>query len=179
MPFAGLLAPMPRAVLAAIVGTSVLGLLRPRSYSELWRRSRPQFGIALFTLLLTLAVAPRVELGVLGGLGLAVAIHLWRELRIEVTEWEEAGTLHIKPLGVLWFATAQDLGERCLGLLARHAESRHVVVHLDGLGRVDLSGMLALKSFLQDTRASGVSVEIADVPPQTERLVRDVLGQEG
>ncbi len=51
---------------------------------ELWHRSRPQLGIALFTLLLTLAFAPRVELGVLGGLGLAVAIHLWRE---PVSRW--------------------------------------------------------------------------------------------
>ncbi len=160
------------------MATSVLGLLRPRAYPELWHRSRPQFGIALFTLLLTLAVAPRVELGVLGGLGLAVAIHLWRELRIEVAEWEESGTLHLKPLGVLWFATAQDLGERCLALLARHPDAQRVVVHLDGLGRVDLSGMLALKSFMQDARAVDVSVEIADVPPQTERLVRDVLGHD-
>ncbi len=179
LPFAGLLAPLPRAVLAAIVATSVLGLLRPMAYPELWRRSRPQFGIAVFTLLLTLVAAPRVEIGVLGGLGLAVAIHLWREIRLDVEEWEEGGTLHLKPLGVLWFATAQDLGERCVALLARHPEAQSAVVHLDGLGRVDLSGMLALKNFVEDARAGGVRVDIADVPPQTERLVRDVLEAQG
>jgi len=178
LPFAWLLAPLPEAVLAAIVTTSVLGLLRPSAYPELWRRSHPQLGIALFTMLLTLAFAPRVELGVLGGLGLAVAIHLWRELRIDVAEWEEAGTLHLKPQGVLWFATAQDLWDRCVTLLAHHPEARRVVVHLDGLGRVDLSGMLALQGFVQDAQAGGIDVVIADVPPQTERLVRDVLGDE-
>ncbi|MDQ3327024.1 MAG: SulP family inorganic anion transporter [Chloroflexota bacterium] len=178
LPFAWLLAPLPEAVLAAIVTTSVFGLLRPRVYPELWRRSHPQLGIAVFTLLLTLVFAPRVELGVLGGLGLAIAIHLWRELRIEVAEWEETGTLHLKPQGVLWFATAQDLWDRCVTLLAHHPQARRVVVHLDGLGRVDLSGMLALKGFVQDAQAGGIDVVIADVPPQTERLVRDVLGDE-
>ena len=179
LPFASYLAPLPQAVLAAIVATSAIGLLRPGEYPELWHRSRPQLGIALFTLLLTLAFAPRVELGVLGGLGLAVAIHLWRELRIEVAEWEEGGTLHLKPLGVLWFATAQDLWDRCVTLLTHHPDARRVVVHLDGLGRVDLSGMLALQGFVREARAGGIEVEIVDVPPQTERLVRDVLADEG
>ncbi len=178
LPFAWLLSPLPSAVLGAIVATSVLGLLRLGAYPRLWRRSRPQFGIAVFTFGLTLAVAPRVEIGVLGGLGLAVAIHLWRELRLEVEEWEEAGALHLKPLGVLWFATAQDLGQRLLGLLARHPKARRVVLHLDGLGRVDLSGMLALKGFLEEARCAGVEVEVADVPPQTERLVRNVLEED-
>jgi hypothetical protein len=33
----------------------------------------------------------------------------------------------------------------------------------------------ALKGFLEDARRGGVKVEVADVPPQTERLVRKVL----
>ncbi|MBA2363870.1 MAG: STAS domain-containing protein, partial [Chloroflexia bacterium] len=72
----------------------------------------------------------------------------------------------------------QDLWDRCVTLLAHNPEARRVEVNLAGLGRVDLSGMLALQGFVQDAQAGGIDVVIVDVPPQTKRLVRDVLGDE-
>ncbi len=51
--------------------------------------------------LATLAFAPRIERGVLLGVGLAVAVHLWRELRLHVDANLTAdGTLHLRPQDV-------------------------------------------------------------------------------
>lgn len=59
------------------------------------------------TFLATLALAPRIERGVLLGVGLAVAVHLWRELRLHVeADLTADGTLHLRPQGVLYYASA-------------------------------------------------------------------------
>src|SRR3712207_7645883 len=42
-------------------------------------------------------------------------------------------------------------------------EAERLVVHLDGLGRIDITGALALRALLQDARSAGLQVEITDV----------------
>jgi SulP family sulfate permease len=176
LPFAGILSPLPSAVLGAIVLTSVLGLLQLRTIAWLWRLSKPQFWIAVVTLALTLLLSPHVERAVLLGTLLAVIIHLWRELPLDVREWEEEGTLHLRPIGVLWFGSAYTAEERFQQALDRHREAGRVIVHLNGLGRMDLPGALTIGRFLDDAREAGLETELADVPPQIERLVETVPG---
>ncbi|MEJ7653364.1 MAG: SulP family inorganic anion transporter [Chloroflexia bacterium] len=176
LPFAAVLAPLPKAVLGAVVITAVAPLVQPGPLRLLWSYSKPQFYIALGTFLLTLWFTPHVERAVMLGVLLAVVVHLWRELTLEVQEWSEEGTLHLKPVGVLWFGTAAALEEKLPSLLNRHPEARRLVIHFDGLGRVDLSGALAIRTFLLNARAAGIQVEIANVPPQTQRVVQSVFG---
>ena len=63
-----LLYQVPQAVLAAVVMTAILGLIKPRSFAALWRVSRVEGGIALATFALTVLTAPAIYWGVLGGL---------------------------------------------------------------------------------------------------------------
>jgi SulP family sulfate permease len=178
IPFAGVLSPLPQAVLGAIVIGAVAGLIRPLPILRLGRLSRPQFGVATVTFALTLALSPHVEEAVAIGIGLAVAVHLWRELSLEVPSWTEGDTLHLRPRGVLWFGAAERLEEVFLQRVGEHREATRLVLHLNGLGRIDITGALALRRLLQQARESGLSVEVVDIRPRWRGLVERVITRE-
>ena len=175
LPFAAALEPLPRAVLGAIVVVAVAGLLKLGEPLRLWRYSKPQFAIAWVTFAATLVFAPHVEWAVMLGIGLSIAVHLWRELSLELETWERGETLHVKPLGVLWFATASDLQVSVLRLLAERRDLSRLEIHLDGLGRLDVTGALTLRTLLDEARRAGLDAAVVDVPPAAERLVARML----
>lgn len=175
LPFAGVLESLPLAVLAGIVIGAVAGHLRLAPMLRLVRLSRSQFAVAVTTFVLTLALAPRLEQAIVVGGALAIAVHLRRELALEIPGWIDAETLHLRPRGVLWFGSAGRLEEKLLALLAEHAGAKRLVVHLDGLGRIDTTGALALRELLQEARESGLAVEVADVRPRWRGLVDQVI----
>jgi SulP family sulfate permease len=173
LPVAGVLSALPEAVLAGLVVSAALPLINARVFTRQWRLSPLQAGVAIATFLATLASAPRIERGVLVGVALAVAVHLWRELRLHVrTELTADGTLHVRPQGVLYYASAPALQDRVVDVVARHPAARRMVLHLNELGRIDLSGMLAVRSLLDDLH---LPATVADVPEHGRRLVSRVL----
>jgi len=127
------------------------------------------------TFLLTLALSPRVDYAVIVGIGLAVGVHLWRELRLELVVWREGDELHLRPRGVLWFGTEGRLERDVLRALAQDPDVRRLVVHLDGLGRIDITGGLALRALLRDARSGGLEVDVVDVRPRWQALVERVI----
>ncbi len=179
LPFGSALAPLPRAVLGAIVVVAVAGLVRLGPPLRLWSYSKPQFAVAWITFAATLAFAPHVERAVMVGIGLSIAIHLWRELSLELETWIDGATVHVKPLGVLWFATASGLQDSVLRILAERRDVSRLEVHLDGLGRLDITGALILETLLEEARRAGLEAVVVDVPPAAERLVGRVLEKPG
>jgi SulP family sulfate permease len=175
LPMAGVLAELPTAVLGAIVIVAVAPLLTLGPMRTFWAYSRPQGLVAAATFVITLALAPRIDRAVLIGIGLAVAVHLWRELHVQVPSWTERRTLHLRPHGVLFFASAPPIEETFGDLLAAHPDAERLVVHCDGLGRIDLTGALALRAVLEDARLAGVTVDLVDVPPHAQRVLSRVL----
>jgi sulfate permease, SulP family len=179
LPAASVLEPLPQAILAAVVIVAAASLVRIAPLYRLWQLSRPQGLVALSTFGLTLALAPHIERAVIVGIVFSVAVHLWRELRLEVPSWRENGTLHMRPRGVLYFGTEGRIQDAFLRLLAEHPDATRLAVHLDGLGRIDLTGALALRALLQDARAAGMAVEVLDVRPRWRGLVDRVIASEG
>ncbi len=84
LPVAGVLAPLPRAILGAIVISAVVKLIAVGRLGRLIHFSLPQALIAWTTFAATLLLAPRIERAVLLGIGLAILVHLWRELAVHV-----------------------------------------------------------------------------------------------
>lgn len=165
------LAALPVAALSAIVIVAMRSLIRPREFLRIYRYSIRQFAVAAITFAATLAFAPHVEYAILLGVALAIGVHLHRELSLGLTEWVEADTLHLRPGGVLWYGSVPLLEEFVYRELAEHPNARKVVVHCDGLGRIDLSGALVLRKIQTDSEATGVQLALVDVP----RLARPVL----
>jgi sulfate permease, SulP family len=176
LPAIGLLSDLPRAVLGGIVIAAVVPLVNLRPLLEYWRTARLQFVVAAATFVATIATAPHVERGVLVGIGLAVAAHLYRELKLSVPVQVTDATIHVSPRGVLFYASAAALEEAIGKVITEHPDAHRIVFHLDGLGRVDLTGALALRRLADDARAAGMQAEFADVPPQASKIAARVLG---
>ncbi len=171
LPFASVLAPLPRAVLAAIIIAAVFKLIRVRALMDLWVLSRPQTVTAWTTFALTLLLSPRVDQAILIGVLLSLGIHAWREMSPRCDSWVEGGVLHIRPHGVLWFGSAAALEEEIMALLPGEGGPESVRIHLRGLGRIDLSGALGLRQIMEDAERAGLTVEMVEVPPHAQRIL--------
>ncbi len=178
LPVAGVLAPLPRAVLSGIVIAAVLGLLRVKQMAGLWRLSKPQALAAWTTFALTLILAPRIDIAVLIGILLALGIHAWREMKVRCDSWMEDTTFHLAPRGVLWFGSAPQMQRSFMHELEEGHELDRIVLHLGGLGRIDLSGAMMLKEFREEMAAGDIEVEVAGVPYHARRILRRTLAWE-
>jgi SulP family sulfate permease len=171
LPFASVVSSLPKAVLAAIVIAAVLGLLRFGRLIDLWRVSRPQFAVAATTFALTLILAPHIERAIVIGVVLSILTHLARELTMRIDVELAGETLEIRPHGVLWFGNAQRVEERLIAVLERHRDVPRLRLVLDGLGRIDVSGALALYNLVEDASQAGLAVDVEGIPPQSRAMV--------
>jgi SulP family sulfate permease len=175
VPFAWVLAPLPLAVLGAIVIAAVARLVRLGPILDLWRLSRPQFFVAAGTFLLTVLLSPRIDEAVLLGILLAIGVHLWREFQVRITAWTEGGALHVRPEGVLWFGSAQMLERQVLQHISESPDAYRLVLHMERIGRVDLTASLVLAKLIGDARAAGMEAEVIAIHPLTAKALHRVL----
>lgn len=174
LPAAGILERLPRSILAGIVIAAVAPLLRPAEMWRIFRYSPAQGTVGFATFGLTLALSPRIDEAVLIGIGMGVAVHLVRELRVDVDARTEGDTLYIRPAGVLYFGSANRLSEALLDEIARHPEAMRLVVDLSGIGRLDYTGAMALRSLADQARDAGMEVEVIGVTPPSRRIIDSV-----
>jgi SulP family sulfate permease len=175
LPFAGVLEPLPLAVLGAIVISAVLGLMRFRPLFRLWRVSVPQAVIAWGTFLATVLLTPRLDWAVLVGIGLSIVVFLWRAMQLEIDVTATDGTLRFVPRGVLWFGTAQRLDTALVDALAAHPDAVRLHVQLERLGRIDTTGAMVLRSVLDQARDAGLEATVDGIPPQSQQLTDRIL----
>lgn len=178
LPFASVISRLPQATLAAIVIVAAAELIRVRPFLRFRRYARLQSDVSIATFALTLLLAPHIERAVIIGVALAIATHLWRELQLSIPAWVDDDVLHLQPRGVLYFASAPGLERAFSHLLNEHPDVSGLRIHLDGLGRVDLTGALALKSLREEAEEGGLAVEFFDVPPQAKKIISRVFEQE-
>ena len=179
LPFVTVLAPLPRAVLAAIVISAVIALINVRDLYKILLTSPAQGSVGWITFGLTLFLSPRVDIAVLVGIGLGIAVHLWREKRIDVLTHYEDQTLNLSPVGVLFFGSAPALGEALIQNLAEHPDAIKLILDLRKVGRLDYTGALTLQQVASDAERSGLEVKI--IPGgrlQGVRLLNRVLGED-
>ncbi|MBJ73301.1 MAG: hypothetical protein CMN31_18565 [Sandaracinus sp.] len=177
LPFAGLLARLPMAVLGAIVLGAVLKLLDPRPLMRFWKLSKLQALVGYATFGLTLWLAPHVEHAVLAGIALALGVHAWREQRFHVEAGLQDETLVLRPMGVVWFASAPLFRQALARELAAHPGARDVRIELGAVGRVDLTGALMLQEVVDRGAEVGLEVQLDDVPPHARRILGRVCAE--
>ncbi len=175
LPFSWVLAPLPKAVLAAVVIAASSKLIRPGPLVGLWRLSTPQAMIGWTTFFLTLILAPHIEEAVILSVVLALGVHLWRELTPDYSVRQKGDALHLQIRGVLWFGSAPILEKALLTSLGGARDARRVVFHLGGLGRIDLTGALVLKQLKENVERAGMTVELTEVPAHAARVLGQVL----
>lgn len=174
VPAAALLADLPVATLAAVVVAAVLRLADVRPVLALRRYSRQQFVISTATVLLTLLLAPQVQWALIAGIALSIVAHLRRELLIGVPVERHGDVVHLHPTGVLYFASAHRLLDQMREVVADREVDR-LVVHLDRLGRVDVTGALAVRDFVREARGLGIDVMVVDATAPSRKIIDRVL----
>jgi len=174
IPLAGVMSGLPRAVLGAIIIAAVTRLIDVSRLIGFWRLSRAQALVAWVTFAATLVLSPRIDIAVMLGIGLGITVHLWRELRAPVGSAYDAGVLTVRPQGVIFFGSSPDVAEAMVDLLAMYPDAHRVVFDLAGVGRIDLTGALALKSLVDDARQAGLEAGISRVPRHAERVLEAV-----
>jgi len=79
-------------------------------------------------------------------------------------------------MGILWFASAPRLEEALMSRLTEASDVSEVVIHLEGLGRIDLTGALVLKRAVEEMRTLGIPSSLKGVPPQARELIDNIFG---
>lgn len=174
LPAVGVLAPLPTAALAGVVVSAVSSLIRPGELLTIYRASRSQGVIATTTFVLTLALAPRIDEAVMVGVVLAIGQHLRREQKPIVRTSQRGETLSIALHGVLWYGSTAAFEEAAYAALAEHPQAQRLELDLGGVGRIDYSGALAIREFLDEVAESGLQVRLRRVPPVAGRWTRGV-----
>ena len=173
LPAAGILSPLPKAVLAGIVIAAILKLLDPAALLRMWRFARWQAMSAYATFLLTLVLAPRIDYAVLAGVAVAVVLHLWRETQLSVDVEREGEVIVVRLSGVLFFGSTHHLAAVRNRMPPPPGVTR-MTIDGKGLGRIDLSGNMALDELIRDAEAAGLDVEIVGLEAYMERVLRRV-----
>ncbi len=174
LPIAGILSDLPRAVLAGIIIAAVVKLIRPDELWDVFRLTPPQGVVGAITFVATLALSPRIDLGVLIGIVLAILVHLWRELTLPISIVTEGSTMRVRPSGVIFFGSAQTFDDAVTDAVAERPEVDRVVIDLEGVGRLDFTAAMSLVDLAAHLRSGGCSVELVNVNPVARRIVDKV-----
>lgn len=178
---------LPRAVLSAIIVVAVVSLIDVRGFVHAWRYSRADGLAQAVTFFAVLGLG--VEAGILVGVGLSLALHLWRTSRPHIAVVGRVGesehfrnilrhevrtsprVLAVRVDESLYFANASYLQDQLAGLVADRPETEHVVLICSAVNEIDASALDSLKILLADLAASGVTLHLAEVKgPVMDRL---------
>ena len=190
---------LPRATLAATIVVAVLSLVDVGMLRRTWAYSRSDFVAVAATLLATLALG--VETGLVVGVSVSLALHLWRSSRPHIAVVGLVpGTEHFRNVqrhevrtcpqlltlrvdGSLFFANARVLEDCVNDSVASHPELRHLVLQCSAINHIDASALESLEAIHARLRDAGVQLHLSEVKgPVMDRLqhtafLRELSGQ--
>jgi sulfate permease, SulP family len=192
----GFLQNLPKAVLAAIVFTAVLGLVDIRTLSRMWRISKPDFYAA------TIALAAVLLLGILQGILLAAAASVlillarasqphvaflgripgtsnYSDLARHPENEQLPHVIIFRPEASLLYVNAEFVSQTLLERLSTigKASIRMVVCDLSASPYIDLAGSRMLRLLHTELTASGIVLRIVGARGRVRDLLRaDGLG---
>lgn len=185
--FTGLLAPLPKAVLAAIIVVAVWQLVDFASLRHSWRYDRGDGAAQAATIVGVLALG--VEGGLMIGAGLSLLLFLYRTsrphiavvgqvgdsehfrnvLRHEVRTWPDLLLMRIDE--TLYFANAPRVESELQAHIVEARQPKDVVLVMSGVAYVDTSGLDVLEGLEQALRQNGSRLHLAEVKgPVMDRL---------
>lgn len=181
---------VPQSVLAAVVVTAVISLMRPGTLLRLWRISRVEAVIGGVTFALTLATAPRMYWGVLVGLLMNLSHFLYQRLHPRIIEvgLHPDGSLrdrhlwHLPPLAPrllalrmdaeLDFASASALERRVIEHLVAHPDVVHLCLMAQPINRIDVTGVETFATLHALMLARGGALHVSGLKLPVEQVLR-------
>lgn len=190
----GLLANLPKAVLAAVVLTAVAGLVDVRELLRLWRVSRVDFaaaavaltgvlllgilqGILLAALASILMMLVRAGMPHVAFLGRVPGTTIYGDMLRHPENTAIPGALVFRPEGSLLYVNAERVQELVMNHIGRQAlEPIHLVVcDLSASPHMDLAGVQMLRKLHATLATDGIRLAVTGPHGQ----VRDLLRRDG
>ncbi len=158
---------LPRPVLAATVIASVLPLIKPAAFRDLFSCSWGDGIVAMFTFIATLFMSPKIHWGVLAGVTLTVALYFYRHVQPRIIEvaphpdgtFRDRQRFNLPPLAAdllavridatLDFLTGSALEKFIEEQCARKTAIRRVLLCIGSVNGIDSSGVETLRSLHQ------------------------------
>lgn len=170
-----LLYQLPQATLAAVIMVTVIGLVNIRAVHHAWLANRHDGIVSVVTLVLTLALAPHLELGIIVGIGLSLVMYLWRTMtpRIVSLSRYSDGTFRdqkafalqsceeiamIRYEGSLYFANSSYLEDKVEAILASKPKLQYMILDCAGISEVDATGEEIMRRLYQRLEDAGVEL---------------------
>lgn len=184
---------LPNAVLASIIMVAVFGLIDTSYPRFLWKNKRDEFWMLLVTFVVTLTVGIRE--GILVGVGLSLAVVIYRSTRPHVAELGRVGqtseyrnirrfdnlvqrqnVLILRYDAQLYFANANHFKEVVREAVSRKGDALELLIlNAESVNSIDSTGMNALREVWEELQAKGVDIYLTGVIGP----VRDVLYRTG
>ena len=194
-----LLASLPIATLAGTIIVAVLSLVDFKTPRAIWAYSKPDFAAMAATILVTLLVG--VEPGVIAGVGLSLALFLWRSSRphaaivgrVPETEhfrnvkrhkvFTDPRVLTIRVDESLTYLNARWLEDFVLEQVAEHPQLRHLILMCSAINAVDASALESIEAINHRLADGGVKLHLSEVKGpvmdalESSHLLHDLTGQ--
>ena len=181
---------VPLAVLAAIVLVAVMGLIKPRSFTHLWKLSRVEAVIAAITFGVTVLAAPRLYWGVIAGVLMALSHFLYLRLHPRIIEvgLHPDGSLRdrhlwkLPPLAphlyalrmdaALDFATAAGFERAVAEHVTAHPDTRHVMLIAHPINWIDATGAEAFGRLRQQLDDQRIELHLVGIKLPVENVLK-------
>ena len=189
------LAWVPKAVLAAIVVASVLGLFRLHPWQLLWLTSRRDLFVAVPTLVITYLAAPSMYWGICAGLVLSLLIFVYRRLNPRIVElgrhpdhslrdrhlWKlpplHEGCLVVRPDCSLDYLIAPAFERRMLDFTEGRDDLRAVYIFLTGVNLIDATGLEVLTRLFERFRKQGLEIHLVGAKLDVDRRIKSLFSR--
>jgi SulP family sulfate permease len=178
---------LPHATLAATIIVAVLSLVDFSIFKHTWRFAKADFAAVTITLLTTLIFG--VEIGLVAGVALSLAIHLYRSSQPHIaTIGLVPGTEHFRNVlrhevltsprvlclridESLYFANARNIEDRLNAEVASNPQLKHVVLQCSAINDIDASALESLEAIEKRLRESDICLHLSEVKgPVMDRL---------
>ena len=178
---------LPQATLAATIVVAVLSLVDFSILRKTWRYAKSDFMAVVATLVATLTVG--VETGLVVGVGVSLALYLYRTSRPHMAEVGlVAGTEHFRNVQrhtvvvsprvlslrvdeSLYFANSRALEDRINNAVANRPGLEHVVLQCSAINDIDASALESLEAIDLRLRGAGLRLHLSEVKgPVMDRL---------
>ena len=177
--FAPVLAYLPRATLAATIIVAIFPLIDRHVFAHSFRYNRADFAALLLTVLVTLLHS--VESGLIAGVALSLALHLYRTGRPHIAilgrigDSEHFRNIHrhrvvthpeiilIRIDESLYFPNVRYWENRVNRALADYPQARHLVLVCSAINHIDTSALDSLYTINQRLHDAGVTFHLAEV----------------
>jgi SulP family sulfate permease len=180
---------LPHVTLAATIVVAVLSLVDLQMFRHTWHFARSDFYAAAATLIGTLTIG--VETGLIIGVSLSIALHLYRTSQPHIAEVGLVpGTEHFRNVTrhkvitsdtvlclrideSLYFANTRNIEDRLNAEVARHPTLEHVVLQCSAVNDVDASALESLETIEKRLKDAGIALHLSEVKgPVMDRLAK-------